>query len=163
MHLGYSSWLQYTENGSHSLLVSTLSMELVLSLYSQQFQNVSCVHLQSVTNLSSLVLVCLNPSDPTLTVENIGPIMEMVEDWRKVATSGIIYIPGAIRKRITKHHTTDKMQSHAAGEWWVHTYPSPSWDNLAIALYYTGQDTALEKMAQYLPKGTYIERGYWCC
>ena len=127
-------------------------------MYSQQFQNVS-----SVTSLSSLLLVCLNPSDPTLTVENIGPIMEMVEDWWKVANSGFIYIPDGIQERITQLHTTDKMQSRAAGEWWVHTDYSPSWDNLAVALYRKGQDTALEKMAQYLPKGIYIEGGYWYC
>ena len=104
------------------------------------------------------MLVCLNPSDPTLTVENIGPIMEMVEDWRKVATSGVIDIPDAIQERITQHHTTDKEQSCVAGEWWVHTYHSPSWDRLAFALYYNGEDKVLEKMTQYLPKGVYMER-----
>ena len=133
----------------------------MLRLYSQQFQNVSSVHQWSVTNLSSLLLVCLNPSDPTLTVENIGPIMEMVEDWRKVATSGFLDIPHAIRERITKHHATDKMQSCAAGEWWVHTHYSPSWNRLASALYHKGEDRALEKMTQYLPKGVYMERGYY--
>ena len=135
-------------------------MGLVLSLYSQQFQNVSCVHLQYVTSLSSIVLVCLNPSDPTLTVENIGPIMEMVENWREVANN--IFIPDAIQERITQHHTTDKEKSCAAGEWWVHTYLSPSWDGLASALYHNGEYGALEKMTQYLPKGVYMERGYWC-
>ena len=113
------------------------------------------MHLWSVTSLSSLLLVCLNPSDPTLTVENIGPIMEMVEDWRKVG------IPDAIQERIIEHHTTDKEQSCAAREWWVHTYPSPSWNSLANTLYYNGEDKVLEKMAQYLPKGAYIERGYY--
>ena len=133
----------------------------MLSLYSQQFQNVSIVHLWSVTRLSSLLLVCLNPSDPTLTVENVGPIMEMVEDWREIANSGFIDIPDAIRERIIQHHTTDKEQSCAAGEWWVHTYPAPSWNNLAIVLYHNGEDRAVKKMAQYLPKGVYMERGYY--
>ena len=136
-------------------------MELLLSLYSQQFQNVSCVYQWSVTSLSSLVLVCVNPSDPTLTVENIGPIMEVVENWRNVANNINILIPDAIQERITQHHTTDKEQSHAAGEWWVHTYPFHSWDGLARTLYHRGEDQALEKMAQYLPKGVYMERGYW--
>ena len=94
-----------------------------------------------------------------MTVENIGPIMEMVEDWRNVAN--FIYIPDAIQERITQHHTTDKEQSCVAGEWWVHTGLSPSWDFLASALYYEGEDRALEKMAQYLPKGAYMERGYY--
>ena len=88
--------------------------------------------------------------------------MEMVENWRKVTNSGFIFIPAAVQERITQHHTTDKEQSRAAGEWWVHTYPSPSWNYLARALYDKGEDGALEKMTQYLPKGVYMERGYWC-
>ena len=86
--------------------------------------------------------------------------MEAVGDWRELAT-GFIYgldIPGAVLDRITKHHATEKKQSLGAGEWWVNTYHSPSWDNLARALYHSGEDTALEKMAQYLPKGAYMER-----
>ena len=31
-----------------------------------------------------------------------------------------------------------------------------------LELYYKGEDGALEKMTQYLPKGVYMERGYWC-
>ena len=79
--------------------------------------------------------------------------MEMVEDWRKVG------IPDAIQERIIEHHTTDKEQSCAAGEWWVHTYPYPSWNSLANTLYYNGEDKVLEKMAQYLPKGAYMGEG----
>ena len=115
-----------------------------------------------VTSLSSVLLVCLNPSDPTLIVEKIGPIMEMVGDWRKLANGYHVFIPYAIQKRITHLHTTDKEQSCAAGEWWVCTYPFPSWNNLAHALYCSEQDRALEKMGEYLPKGAYMERGYCC-
>ena len=73
-----------------------------------------------------------------------------------------IFIPDAIQERITQHYTTGKEQSCAAGEWWVNLHPFPSWTNLGRALYFKGEDRALEKMAKYLPKGTYIERGYWC-
>ena len=109
------------------------------------------------TSLSSLLFVCLNPSDPTLTVENIGPVMEMVEDWRQLAKDYRIFIPDAIQERITQHYTTGKEQSCAAGEWWVNLHPFPSWNRLAIALYYKGEDRALEKMAHY-PKGVYMKR-----
>ena len=83
--------------------------------------------------------------------------MEAVGDWRQLAGSLQFHIPAAIQERITKHHATEK-QSLAAGEWWVNTDPAPSWDDLATALYHTGEDTALEKMAQYLPKGAYMKR-----
>ena len=86
--------------------------------------------------------------------------MDAVGDWRQLAMF-YLNIPGAIQERITKQHATNKMQSRAAGEWWVHTYPSPSWDDLASALYHKGEDGALEKMTQYLPKGVYMERGYY--
>ena len=86
--------------------------------------------------------------------------MEAVRDWRKLAKSFEFHIPAAIQQRITKHHATEKKQSLAAGEWWVNTVSYPSWDNLANVLYHNGEDTALEKMARYLPKGA-SWRGYY--
>ena len=92
-----------------------------------------------------------------MTVQNIAPIMEAVGDWRKLASDPHYCIPGAIQERITQHHATNKDQSCAAGEWWVYTHLFPSWDHLANALYRSGENKALEKMAQYLPKGVYKE------
>ena len=96
--------------------------------------------------------------DPTLTAANITPIMEAVGDWRQLASDLDFRIPDAIKERITKQHATDKEQSCAAGEWWVHTDISPSWYSLAHALYHNGEDQAVERMTQYLPKGVYMER-----
>ena len=84
--------------------------------------------------------------------------MDAVGNWRELASDPLTNIPDAIQERITKHHATDKMRSRAAGEWWVHTDYSPSWDDLASALYRKGEDRALERMTQYLPKGAYMER-----
>ena len=94
--------------------------------------------------------------DPTLTAANITPIMEAVGNWRQLAV--YLSMPDTIQERITKQHATNRMWSRAAGEWWVHSYPYPSWDRLASALYHKGEDGALEKMTQYLPKGAYMER-----
>ena len=77
--------------------------------------------------------------------------MEAVRDWRQLA-------PTSVQERITKLHATEKEQSLAAGEWWVNTDLSPSWDSLANELYYNGEDRPLKMMAQYLPKGAYMER-----
>ena len=96
--------------------------------------------------------------DPTLTAANVTVIMEEVGNWRQLANTLVFSIPDAIKERITKHHATDKMRSRAAGEWWVHTHLITSWDNLAGALYHKGEDRALERMTQYLPKGVYMER-----
>ena len=102
----------------------------------------------------------LNPcTDPTLTVENIGPIMEAVGNWRKLATDFLHFlVPDAIQERITHLHTTNKERSCAVGEWWVNICPYPSWDRLATVLYSNGEDRALEKMAQYLPRGMCMDR-----
>ena len=100
----------------------------------------------------------LPPIDPTLTATNIIPVMEAVGDWRQLASHPYINVPDAILERITKQHATDKMRSRSAGEWWVHSYPYPSWDGLANDLYDSGEDRALERMAEYLPKGVYMER-----
>ena len=83
--------------------------------------------------------------------------MDAVGDWRKLASDPHIFIPEAIQERITQHHATNKDQSCAAGEWWIHTGLSPSWHKLATALYHSGEDKALQKMAQYLPKGVYMK------
>ena len=84
--------------------------------------------------------------------------MEAVGDWRQLAS--LLPIPDAIEERITKRYATGKQQSLAAGEWWVNTDPYPSWDRLATELYFSGEDSALEKMAQYLPKGAYMRAYY---
>ena len=84
--------------------------------------------------------------------------MEAVGNWQRLARQPFFNIPAAMRERITKLHATKKEQSLAAWEWWVNTHPYPSWDNLATALYFSGEYRALEKMAQYLPKGVYMER-----
>ena len=84
--------------------------------------------------------------------------MEMVGDWRKLANDYCFFIPYTIKKRITERHTTDKEQSCAAGEWWVNTHPFSSWDRLTEALCNNGEDRALEKMAQYFPRGAYTWR-----
>ena len=86
--------------------------------------------------------------------------MEAVGDWRQLASNFLsgFGVPAAIRERITRHHTTNKTQSYAAGEWWIQTHLSPSWNNLATALYRRGEYKALQKMAQYLPKGVYMEK-----
>ena len=102
--------------------------------------------------------MCLPSIDPTLTAANVRPIMEGVGDWRQVASVIGLNIPDAIKERITKQHATNQTHSRAAGEWWVHTYPSPSWNRLASALYDSGECGALERMTQYLPKGVYMER-----
>ena len=84
-------------------------------------------------------------------------VMKEVIDWRRVAGTGYVLVPHAVVQRIEVQYATETERSCAAGEWWVNTDPSASWDHLTLALYYEGEYGALEKVSQYLPKGTHME------
>jgi len=83
--------------------------------------------------------------------------MKDVKDWRRFWRSALLNVPNPIIQRIAGRYTTETECSFAVGQWWVNTYPSPTWMELALALYHKGEDRALEKVAQYLPKGTLME------
>ena len=84
-------------------------------------------------------------------------VMKEVSDWRSVARSLHVGVPHPVVQRIEDQYTTEREKSCAAREWWVNTDPSASWMNLALALYYEGEYGAVEKVSQYLPKGTHME------
>ena len=77
--------------------------------------------------------------------------------WKTVGGTFLASVPDPILWRINAQCTTGTEQSIAFGQWWVNTHPSPTWMDLAYALYHCGEDRALEKVAQYLPKGTHME------
>ena len=66
-------------------------------------------------------------------------------------------VPASIVQRLLQSYTTEMERTCAAGEYWVNTAPYSSWESLALALYEAGDNRAVEKLAQYLPKGTYKE------
>jgi len=95
-------------------------------------------------------------------------VMKDVKDWRRVSQSihitwktvrltFLASLPGPIIRRIEAQCTTETERSCALGQWWVNAHYSPTWMDLAFALYRSGEDRALEKVAQYLPKGTHME------
>ena len=84
-------------------------------------------------------------------------VMKEVRDWRSVARSINVNIPHPVVQRIEDQYTTETEQSCATWEWWVNTDLYASWDNLALALYHAGEYGAVEKVSQYLPKGTHME------
>lgn len=103
-----------------------------------------------------LVLTCVSSIDATLTHYNIAPVMKEVNCWWKIG------IADPFKGRIMQSHSTETEQSCKAGKYWIDTCPFASWESLALKLYYSREDSALEKVAQYLPRGTYID-GYCYC
>ena len=73
-----------------------------------------------------------------------------------MAKPGYLNVPHPVERKIEDQYTTETEQSCTAGEWWVNTHPLASWEELALALYHEGEDRALEKVSQYLPKGTHM-------
>ena len=84
-------------------------------------------------------------------------VMKEVSDWRRVAKSGYVDVPRPVVRRIEDQYTTEREQSCATWEWWVNTHHFASWKYLALTLYRAGEYGALEKVSQYLPKGTHME------
>ena len=84
-------------------------------------------------------------------------VMKDTSGWRSVTRSGYVNVPHPVVRRIEDQYTTEREQSCATWEWWVNTHPSPSWNDLALALYRAGEYGAVEKVSQYLPKGTHME------
>ena len=80
-------------------------------------------------------------------------VMRDVSDLRRVAGS----VPHPVERRIEDQYTTEREKSCATWGWWVNTDPLASWMDLAVALYHEGEDRAVEKVSQYLPKGTHME------
>ena len=70
---------------------------------------------------------------------------------------GFSGVPYPIIQRIEAEYTTETERNCAFVQWWLNTNPSPTWMDLALVLYKVGRDRALEKVAQYLPKGTHME------
>ena len=90
--------------------------------------------------------------DITLTPDTIIPVVKEVKDWSAVVS--VLVVPSPIQHRIVQRYPTEAERSCAAAKWWLNTVPSPSWKDLALDLYHEGEDRAVEKVAQYLPKGT---------
>ena len=84
-------------------------------------------------------------------------VVKEVRDWRRVVGYPSVDVPHPVERRIKDQYTTETEPSCAAGEWWANTHPYASWGQLARALYHWGEYGALEKVAQYLPKGTHME------
>ena len=102
---------------------------------------------------------CVSPSDPTLTVENVTEVMGEVGNWEWVARGVLSYglkIPDSKLQEIKQQSYTKRDRSCLAGEYWVNTDPSASWQWLADALYQEKEDSALMMVKQYFPKGLCI-------
>ena len=59
-------------------------------------------------------------------------------------------VPLSKRQEINQQSSTERKKCLALGDYWVNTDPRASWEKLAVALYYCGQERALAVTKQYL-------------
>ena len=95
--------------------------------------------------------LCFLPlfSDTSLTVENVTRVWEKVGDWYWVVVS--LNIPQSKRGEISRQHSSEREKRCAAGVYWLQTSPDVSWERLAGALYYLGEEEAVEAVKEFLP------------
>ena len=98
---------------------------------------------------------CVSPSDPTLTVEKVTEVMGEVGDRERVWIR--LGVRNSKRAEIKQQSSTEGEKSRALSQYWVNCHPNASWQGLADALYYWGEERAVAMAKQYLPmKGTCI-------
>ena len=90
-------------------------------------------------------------SDPSLTVEQVKPIMMQMTDWAE--PGDYIIIPHARAVIIRQQHESEDEQRAQASIYYVHVNPFSSWHDLAGILYRSSQPKAVvDAFRALLPK-----------
>ena len=84
-------------------------------------------------------------------MENVREVMAEVGNWWEVG--GELGIRLFKRQEIYEQSSTEREASLALGDYWVNTDPDASWEDLARALYLSGEERALAVTKQYLQQG----------
>ena len=92
-------------------------------------------------------------ADPTLTIKNLCLVATSVWNWHKMGryVSGL-GVPFAVRDEIktSSIYQTVEHEKEALLLYYLHNVPMASWPNVAGALYYMKEETALQAVKDYL-------------
>ena len=89
---------------------------------------------------------CVSPTDPTPTLDSVAAVMEVIKDLEEVRL--LLGVPEHL-----VDHLSEREKKRAVGNYYLHTHPDASWEQLTRKLYCAGQYNAVEKAKQHLPKG----------
>ena len=104
-----------------------------------------------------LLLFMFSLTDPSLNLTNLTKLLEDVEDWDDVGVC--LGIPNSVLD-ISKQHSSMSQRKEACLEWYLNNHPSPSWHDIAYALYALDEHEVLEVLkSQYLKGGLHIVSG----
>ena len=117
---------------------------------------------------SICISICPTPcADPTLTINNLRLVMASVEDWYGLGVSiGGLYVPVAVcdEIRASTAYQTEEEKEEALLLYYLDTMPMASWQNVAGALHFQEEETALQAVKvflKYTPAGQLILQGMY--
>ena len=92
-----------------------------------------------------------SPTDPSLTLTNLTPLLEDVRDLDLV--SAYLDIPDSVYSSITTLQSSVSERRKACWEWYLNNHPCPSWRHIANALYMSRKHGVLEVLKSRYLKG----------
>ena len=117
---------------------------------------------------SICISICPTPcADPTLTINNLRLVMASVKDWYYLGRYGGLNVPEAVcvEIRASTAYQTEEEKKEALLLYYLDTMPMASWQDVAGALHYRKEETALQAVKVFLKltlagqlilQGTYI-------
>ena len=119
---------------------------------------------------SICISICPTPcADPTLTINNLRLVMASVKNWYDLGGlyAGGLCVPNAVcdEIRYSTAYQTEEEKKEALLLYYLDTMPMASWQNVAGALHYLKEETALQAVKAFLKltlagqlilQGTYI-------
>ena len=103
---------------------------------------------------SICITICPTPcADPTLTINNLRLVMASVKDWYGLGQyTGGLCVPRAVCDEIrdSTAYQTEEEKKEALLLYYLRTMPMASWQNVAGALHYMKEETALQAVKAFL-------------
>ena len=88
-------------------------------------------------------------SDPTLTTDNVAPVIELLNDFNSLSF-GMVLIPHSQWNTIQSKYLTKREISNECASYYVHCRLQPSWMELARILYRVGEFSAVKQLKPFL-------------
>ena len=103
---------------------------------------------------SICISICPTPcADPTLTINNLRLVMASVKNWYDLGVYyGGLYVPVAVcdEIRASTAYQTEEEKKEALLLYYLDTMPMASWQNVAGALHFRKEKTALQAVKVFL-------------
>ena len=118
-------------------------------IHSMCIRNIPIIHV-----VIFLYCVCMFfLSDGTLTTSNVCQALASVKDWHRLGPyNGALLVPQAVCDDIRgkRPNKTEEEKKTEMLVYYLHTMPQASWEDIAGALYYREEVTALEAVKRFL-------------